>query len=158
MASGEELTSIVTELPSVRTMRALHRLSVRNEYRRAFLSSNTGTVISVRLLYDGVGSSGNVSYIIFQLEQCEAEHTFDEKDQTEDIFTVPEFAFKCDAQVKWLSSSNDELWVNGSFAEKVLVRSVTTTVPFDQVVNTAYYEITWVCEEMYYNSKNRQLK
>lgn len=57
IASGEVFTSTVTEWLSVITMRAFHLFSDTNAYRRALRSSSTGTVISVRLLYVGFGSS-----------------------------------------------------------------------------------------------------
>ncbi len=56
-------------------------------------------------------------------------HTFNEKNQTEDILAVSEFALEGDAQVERLSPSNDELRMNGTLAEKVLVRPMAATVP-----------------------------
>ena len=66
-------------------------------------------------------------------------HTFNEKNQTEDILAVSEFALEGDAQVERLSPSNDELRMNGTHAEKVLVRPMAATVPWYQVVDTAYH-------------------
>lgn len=68
-------------------------------------------------------------------------HTFDKKNQTKDIFAVPELSFKGNSQLKWLPTTDNELWVNRPLAEEVLVRSVASRIALYLVVDAAHNKV-----------------
>ena len=73
MASGEVSISTVIDVLSTDTMRAVHLLSEIAEYLREYRSSNTGTVISVWLLYVGYLSSKPVVWTKYsKLNSCKS--------------------------------------------------------------------------------------